>query len=268
MNMKPILFNTEMVTAILDGRKTVTRRIADINTEIPCNDGTTNHEFVLDNFNPLNEKPTGFVCRRCGFGVAPPHSRVPCGSSLFRPRYWPGDILYVRETWCKGKVDYGEEPDGRCVPFISQCPGEDDIIPKEWAIREDIGIEDVVWRPSIHMPKEAARIFLRVTKVRVERLQAITDEEAAKEGVPDEWPMDAVYCPVCKGDGLVGAVHPATLGYMEVDCPYCEKASTRFANLWNSTIKPADLPTYGWDANPWVWVIKFEKISKEEATKC
>lgn len=224
MSMKPILFNTEMVKAIQDGRKTMTRRIADINTDITCNDGTTNHEFVLDNFNPVLE-PTGFVCRRCGFGVAPPHSSVPCGSSFFRPRYWPGDILYVRETWCEGNVAYGEGPDGRSVPFISQCPGEDDIIPKEWAIREGIGIEDVVWRPSIHMPKEAARIFLRVTKVSVERLKAISASDAMAEGFTD-W--------------------------------------NEFVALWNSTIKPADLATYGWEANPWVWVIEFERCEKPE----
>lgn len=238
--MKPILFNTEMVRAILDGRKTVTRRIADINTDITCNDGTTNHDFVLDNF--INGTPTGFVCRKCGFGVAPPHSRVPCGTSLFRPRYWPGDILYVRETWCEGKVDYGEEPDGRCVPFISQCTGEDDIIPKEWAIREGVGIEDVVWKPSIHMPKEAARIFLRVTHVRVERLQVISADECPMEGV---WPLAA---------GPIGGRE----AYYK----------TAFAKLWDGTIKPADLPTCGWEADPWVWVIKFERISKEEAMKC
>ena len=124
------------------------------------------------------------------------------------------------------------------------------------------------WHPSIHMPKEAARIFLRVTHVWIERLQEITDEEAIKEGVPDEWPMAEIYCPECRGEGLIGSLHPVSLGYMEIDCPHCEKAVSRFANLWNSTIKPADLATYGWEANPWVWVIEFERISKEEAMKC
>ena len=83
-----------------------------------------------------------------------------------------------------------------------------------------------IWRPSIHMPKEAARLFLRVTAVRVERLREITCEQAYKEGCTN---------PI------------------------------RFDKLWNSTIKPADLPLYGWDANPWVWVIEFERISREEA---
>lgn len=255
--MKPILFNTEMVRAILEGRKTVTRRIANINTEATCNDGTTNHEFVLDNFNHTFDKPTGFVCRKCGYGVAPPHSRVPCGTSLFRPRYWPCDILYVRETWQMVRylkprmalpVDFKE------IEYFYKADGE---------IANSDG-KPYLWRPSIHMPKEAARIFLRVKSVRVERLQDMGESDALEEGVPDEWPMDPVYCPICKGEGLVGDLHPATLGYREVDCPHCEKAVSRFANLWNSTIKPADLPTYGWEANPWVWVIKFERIRKED----
>lgn len=232
--MKPILFNTEMVTAIQDGRKTMTRRLAAINTDITCNNGTTNHDFVLDNFNPCY-RPTGFVCRKCGFGVAPPHSRVPVGTSMFRPRYWPGDILYVRETWCEGKVAYGEEPDGRCVPFISQCLGEDDIIPKEWAMREGIGIEDVVWRPSIHMPKAAARIFLLVKRVSVERLHDIAPDQCAAEGI----------------ELFRGPAGAREAYYV-----------SSFAALWDTTIPPADLPEYGWDANPWVWVIEFERCEK------
>ena len=240
-NMKTILFNTEMVKAIMDGRKTVTRRLIKPQPEANANMAYTYAAGRKKDWGKWRDLQTG---------------------QQWTPPYHAGDILYVRETWCRGKVDYGEEPDGRCVPFISQCPGEDDIIHKEWAIREDIGIEDVVWRPSIHMPKEAARIILRVKSVRVERLQSITEDQALAEGVPDDWPMDPVYCPVCKGEGLIGAVHPATLGYMEVDCPHCEKAVSRFANLWDSTIKPDDWTTCSWDANPWVWVIKFERFEK------
>ncbi len=88
------------------------------------------------------------------------------------------------------------------------------------------------WRPSIHMPREAARIFLRVTDVRVERLQNITDEQAEKEDFKD-------YTSTALG----------------------------FAELWDSTIKPKDRALYGWAANQWVWVIEFERISKEEAER-
>lgn len=254
--MKPILFNTEMVKAILDGRKTVTRRIADINPDITCNDGTTDHDFVLDNF--AGGKATGFVCRKCGFGVAPPHSRVPCGTSFFRPRYWPGDILYIRETWsfwpcfdCDNEMCYGrgisyKETDG-CFVYKTQ--------------KSKVPYEEK-WRPSIHMPKEAARIFILIKSVRLERLHSMTENDALAEGIPSEWPMEPVYCPECKGEGLIGALHPGTLGYMEVDCPHCEKAVVRFAHLWDSTIKPADLPFYGWKANPLVWVYEFERCEK------
>lgn len=226
--MKPILFNTEMVKAILDGRKTVTRRIADINPEITCNDSTTDHDFVLDNF--TGGTANGFVCRRCGFGVAPPHSRVPCGSSLFRPRYWPGDILYVRETWsfwpcfdcdndmCCGLGISYKETDG-CFVFKTQ--------------KSKVPYEEK-WCPSIHMPKEAARIFLRVMDVRLERLQGIDAGGIRAEGL---------------GTGA------AVCGDMEI-------ARAEFKILWNSTIKPADLPTCGWDANPLVWVYEFERCEK------
>ena len=231
MKAKPILFNTEMVKAILDGRKKVTRRIASINTEITCSDGSSAHDFAPDNINALHD-PTGFICRKCGFGVAPPHSCVPCGTALFRPVYWPGDILYVRETWsfwpcydCDNEMCYGrgisyKDTDG-CYVYKTQ--------------RSKVPYEEK-WRPSIHMPKEAARIFLRVTHVRLERLQEITADECPMEGV---WPLYA---------GPVGEMEAFYKG--------------AFAKLWDSTVKQADLDTYGWEANPWVWVIRFERCEK------
>ena len=221
-NVKPILFNTEMVRAILDGRKTVTRRIADINTEITCNDGTANHDFVLDNF--TGGTPNGFVCRKCGFGVAPPHSRVPCGTSLFRPRYWPGDILYVRETWAK-MVDLGTISH---AGYVYRGDFDDNEL-------HEMAEKHFTWKPSIHMPKEAARIFLRVKDVRVERLNAMQEDDAIAEGFPD-------------------------LG-VDADSPL-----ERFAALWDKTISRDQIDVLGWYANPWVWVIEFERISKEEAT--
>ena len=207
--MKPILFNTEMVRAILDGRKTVTRRIANISTEITCiADGTANHEFVPDNFG---------------------------GSSFFRPRYWPGDILYVREAW--GNYSY-DDPECNAVYFMYRADFPNDA-KGYWYEPEHIHFCDFPrWRPSIHMPKEAARIFLRVTDVRVERLQYIDAAGIRAEG----------------------------LGTMAAFAGDMEIASAEFRNLWNSTIKPADIPAFGWEANPWVWVYMFERISKEETT--
>lgn len=90
------------------------------------------------------------------------------------------------------------------------------------------------WRPSIHMPREAARLFLRVREVRVERLQEMTAEDSLSEGVK---------------------LH---LGSIMEGNPVLRP----FAEVWDSTIEKENLPKYGWDANPWVWVIRFERIER------
>ena len=184
VKMKPILFNTEMVRAILDGWKTVTRRV------------------VKDAPNEEGLKP----CKTMGFGygLIAPNSRV----YPIKPLYRPGDILYVRETWC--------DPSGTGWPILYKAD-----MPLKAA--------DYKWYPSIHMPREAARIFLRVTDVRVERLRPISDTACMAEGITCAW---------------------------NVDLP------DAFAEVWNSTIKPADRGLYGWEANPWVWVIEFERCEK------
>lgn len=97
-----------------------------------------------------------------------------------------------------------------------------------------------VWHPSIHMPREAARLFLRVTSVRAERLQDVDEDQAIAEGAN---------------------FHAGIEEKMR------RSAIDRFAEIWDSTVKPKDRDLYGWAANPWVWVIKFERISKEEAMK-
>jgi hypothetical protein len=102
---------------------------------------------------------------------------------------------------------------------------------------------EVRWRPSIHMPKEAARIFLKITDVRVERLQDITNDQADKEG------FKSVPCTNCHGLGCSdcagsGMQEPGIVGFMHV---------------WNSTIKKKDITDFRWDANPFVWVIEFER---------
>ena len=213
---KPTLFNTDMVRAILDGRKTVTRRVAKttINKGEPvshavCNSvyyPTANKDGVCANFYDIY----GFYR-----GAA-------------KPPYQPGDILYVRETW--NSIRFGN---GGKVPFHTEY----------WYKADDTSKNpDDKWRPSIHMPKAAARIFLRVTNVRVERLQDITLEDCMKEGISKE--------EIAERDSIL------------------PKASARwlFEQLWDSTIKPTDRALYGWAANPWVWVIEFEPISREEVT--
>ncbi len=209
---KPILLNTEEVKAILDGRKTMTRRV--INAPV--------FKQVRDP-NKIYWKNDQVIFQWHGDTIWEVAIKPPCQ---------PGDILWVKETFAVGKIAYGEEPDGREVAYISQCQGENDSIPKEWAISNDIGIEDVVWSPSIHMPREAARLFLKVKDVRVERLQDITEEDAEKEGVKAYGPNN------CSGTS----------------------ARIAFAELWDSTIKKQDIDRYGWAANPWVWVIEFERV--------
>lgn len=200
--MKPVLSNTDMARAILDGHKTVMRRVVKPQPDERLTAGGNTLELLVA-------------------ACAP---------------YRPGDILYVREAWTQDGDVYRYK-----AGFYDQ---------------------NRKWRPSIHMPREAARIFLRVKSAGMDRLQNITDEQALFEGVPNDgdYPLESpLYCPVCKGVGLVGALHPVSFGYMEVDCPHCDTPTKRFANFWDSTIKPADRALYGWAANPWVWVVAFER---------
>lgn len=206
MAIKPILFNTEMVRAILDGRKDATRRI--VKGFIP-DDAVWGYTAFT---------PKGYISCRVTFadGYGEKFFKLPCE---------PGDILYVRETWKKAPNGY--------------------YYYEDWQ-RNDIA--DVTkWKPSIHMPKEAARIWLKVTDVRAERLQDIDEDGAVKEGIP--WSE----CRNCKAP--FGCDACAGEGYDEIDA---------FAELWDSTIKKIDLDFYGWNANPWVWVIEFERCEKPE----
>ncbi len=228
--MKPILFSTPMkVQAILEGRKTQTRRVV---KPQPIKKG---HFWTLDG---------------AGWSSS---SVVPVyGHSLYtRMPYKPGDILWVRETWYL-ETHYGAHS------YVYRASSPDYPV--------DVGVGQHGWRPSIFMPKAAARIFLQVADVRVERVQEITDDDALNEGIPDNgwFPMDKVYCPRCQGEGLIGALDPDSLGFMEIDCPDCIRPSQRFANLWNNLNAKRG---YGWDKNPWVWVIEFERIEKPEVTE-
>ncbi len=204
--MKPILFNTEMVQAILDGRKTVTRRII---KGLP-----QNAERIEWLTNSGNAKSYGVAIFEINDNRK--DFKVPC---------LVGDILYVRETWQKspaGTYLYKTDNNGNL------SNGHVDK-----------------WKPSIHMPKEAARLFLRITDVRIERLQSISGNDCFREGAL-----------------TLKTYHNFDGDMMQSCVPY-----DFFADVWNSTLKKNELEQYGWDANPYVWVYKFEVISKEEAMK-
>lgn len=219
MAIKPILFNTEMVRAILDGRKSCTRRLV---KPQPDEKHTYPLGFVTDS---TEKKDVGCF----GFGIDEYGGSV----QYAKPSYQPGDTMYVRETWYKGLERY-----------IYRADYSD----TEKFYRDGKEIE-MKWHPSIHMPKEAVRIWLKVTDVRVERLQDITEDGAWQEGT-DCWD-DACYAD--------NGWHPT---FEDPDSGGNCDIIAGFRKLWNSTIKKSDLDRYGWDANPYVWAISFERCEK------
>ena len=205
----PILFNTEMVRAILDGRKSCTRRT--VKGYIP-NDAKWGYTAFT---------PKGCISCRGTFadGYGEKFFKLPCE---------PGDILYVRETW------------GYPIALNSD---EQYVFRADEVAESGFKNDSHIWHPSIHMPKEAARIWLKVTNVRVERLQEITLEDIKNEGIYDDYKTySKEYL-----ENLRSVAYPKA-----------------FSRLWNSTIKKTDLDRYGWDANPYVWVIEFERCEKPE----
>lgn len=202
MKERPMLFSAPMVRAILDGRKTVTRRpvkgsaLKWLEEFVP--------EFVALSANEL-----------CQFGQI-------------------GDRLYVRETFNR------TNPGGAEGVFYYRADGE---FPKSIGGGKFTDAES--WKPSIHMPREASRILLEITDVRVERLQDISESQAIAEGIvgvafrPDDgWPICTGYM-VGPDDGKTGL----------------ETAAVKaFTGLWKST-------GGDWDANPWVWVVEFKLVT-------
>ena len=219
--MKPILFNGDMVRAILDGRKACTRRpIKDA-----CLQGMTETGEL---FGGLNEPPyklpndfrtirgSKWVYPKWGYRVQT-HVDADRVELLFCP-YEIGDILYVGETFGKDKHGHyhyrADYPIHDCEPYP-------------------------IWKPSIHMPREAARIFLKVTGVRVERLQEITESVAVSEGCEYDWNGDDYR--VFYGNSYGVSVNTSR---------------AKFLRVWERVYSKRG---YGWEQNPWVWVIEFER---------
>ena len=224
MSIKPILFNTAMVRAILDGRKTVTRRLIKPQQLIgllpdKCKNGTPK-EFLKEKkymFKPYCDMTDAELI-----------------NTAYKPPYQPGDILYVRESVFQGVGHYLDVSGETVCVLTNDFEYYADGLHEKGHWKDKYERTWMHRRPSIHMPKEAARIWLKVKDVRVERLQDITEEQAEHEGVD-----------VCDG---------VYRGYAD--------GIEMFEELWNSTIKKSDIDRYGWDANPWVWVIEFERCEK------
>lgn len=217
--MKPILFNTNMVCAILNGQKTATRRVIKLQPE---------HVHTI--LGPSDEEGGmfEFLCGCVKGGVCLDWIK------MVKMPYQPGDVLYVRETWSTHyTADSGEK-----LTYCYKADGTD-------LNAECLPGENNRWYPSIHMPKKAARLFLQVTDVRAERLQDITPVGLRMEGIQ----VSPIFDPW--------------------DCEMSPEAMRRveFERIWDSTIKKKYITQFGWNANPWVWVIEFERISRKEAER-
>lgn len=205
MAIKPILFNTEMVRAILDGRKTCTRRI--------CKDA---NEYTVPDMDFYNADRRTYAVHN----FADKEQMEQLSTAERTCPICPGDLLYVRETWCKGYLMNAKER------YYYKADDNDFLC---------------TWHPSTNMPKQAARIWLLVMDVRVERLQDVTEDGAKAEGAIDNR----------------GFIHSPENEYDRI-----HTARDHFIKIWNSTIKKSDIDRYGWDANPYVWVIEFERCEK------
>lgn len=204
-NERPIIFNTQMVRAILDGMKTQTRRIVKPQPYCEESIGGVYGPVVRGHVVTPQEWAVWFPCKLCK----------------------PGDRLWVRETFSSHIGNFGES-----IEYAYRATHDDRYGP---------------WKPSIHMPREASRILLEVTDIRVERLKGISEEDAIAEGIsrvpfrPDDgWPICDGYM-VGKDDGVTSLDTSATKAYKK---------------LWESLYGQGS-----WDLNPWVWVVEFKVIS-------
>ena len=240
MKERPILFNAEMVRAVLDGRKTVTRRV--VKPQPPSSVIRCNRYCELDGpeFLWMEQGRVGFEMAK---GLC-----CPVGQTFKSPYGSPGDRLWVRETWQAAD----------CAQHIFECPpreipsgnanvwyradGELYVDDGDGCIAEDKHGNErtVTWRPSIHMPHWASRIQLEVVSVRVERVQEISRKDAISEGLT-KWlsPNNVIHYGIQHAD------------VWELD------PRLTFKRLWDSINAKRG---YGWDANPWCWVVEFKRI--------
>jgi len=221
---RPILFSTPMVRALLAGTKTQTRRIV---KPAPHRDAT-----AVERHYPSG----GYLAWRLGTGT--PSSGVQVGAPLYCPYGVVGDRLWVRETHCRFLVGEGmDQPVPECVAYRATHGETFDYINTRG---EETSLSVTKWTPAIFMPRWASRINLEITGIRVQRLHAISEDDAKAEGVErDTAPCDHTRRS-CADVGCMGPTYRST-----------------YAELWNE-INGED----GWDANPWVWVISFARVAR------
>ncbi|WP_151815030.1 hypothetical protein [Acinetobacter soli] len=248
----PILFNTEMVKAILEGRKTQTRRV--MKEQPPSDDWLL--AYVVSSTERKNEGKRQWVRMNKEKTL-----QLEAGPYFTKP-YQIGDRLWVRETtvisppnWLSHD-DVLDHPDiikdskgeHRVVQYIATNP-DTDVPVKDYKLKKT---------PSIHMPRWASRILLEITNVRVEHLNDISEEDSIAEGVEsidsERDVHDFSICSKCGGTRSHGALGH-NLGWIEVECRECDTHKKRFESFWES-INGED----SWDVDPWVWVIEFRVI--------
>ena len=220
MNEKPILYSTPMIQAILAGRKTMTRRTNVLN-ELNENP----HDWIFYQFEyDMNGRICAVFCNKENNAVK---YKIPS------PYGKPGDLLWVRETF----LPHGEIP--YCMHDVFFYDQKEN--PEEWK-----------WKPSIYMPKSAARIWLWISNVRIERLQDITEQDAIAEGVASyETPIAKIYnCYLCEKG------HTASENNLCNEYGGQETAKASFQSLWSAINSEQS-----WNENPWVWVVSFEVLS-------
>ena len=239
MKERGMIFNGEMVRAILDGRKTQTRRIMAPQPADDIERGIFPNPEVIGWKSSRRHKHGSTTAHFCHYGK-------------------PGDRIWVRETW--GVVSHAFSDDGLMIDWVPDRPATAIhempfgngyysgyaiyAADGDFTWGDDDGYEDgrSCWKPSIHMPRAASRILLEITDVRAERLNTISEEDARAEGIIDGG------CLNCGEPEPCGCVNP------EPD------ATDAFAYLWQSI--------YGqesWNANPWVWVIEFKRVEGGES---
>lgn len=213
--LTPILFSTPMVQAILEGRKTQTRRII-----------KSKHESGLYAVSTAKYEPDcrGYYHNRSVQSLD--WDEGSCGDILC-PYGEVGDVLWVRETWCK-TLDVDEFEDG----YLYKAEGSTAFQDSDGDI-----IDLVKWKPSIHMPKAACRIWLEITDIRVEGLQDISEEDAIAEGI---W-LDTTVLPN---------------GYTLYGMPHWNTAKECYSVLWEEINGPKS-----WELNPYVWCLSFKRIA-------